>query len=909
MKAKDSFGNWLRQRRKALDLTQIDLADQVGCSVVTVRKIEADERRPSKQITERLADVLAISLEERSAFVAFARHTQAAPSDASLPSVAVIGKHNLPSQPTPFIGRADELAEVAQRLNDPTCRLLTLVGAGGSGKTRLALEAAHDQIANFADGVYFVVLTPVAVPNLVAAAIAGALKLTFYDPADPAASIVGYLRAKALLLLLDNFEHLLEATGLLTDILAAAPQVKMLVTSREALNLQEEWVRRVDGLSFPTALTLNPSPQGRGTGSDLPSPLGEGPGVRAALESYSAIRLFIERARQVRANFSLADEWDNVLRICQLVQGMPLAIELAAAWLKTLPCARIADEIQRNLDFLASPLRNVPERHRSMRAVFDHSWKLLTIEEQSIFRTLAVFRGGFEHEAAERIANASLQTLTALVDKSLLQCTTAGRYDLHELLRQYAEQQLEAAGESANARAAHSAYYMDFVAQRDADVKGRRQAPALNEIRTDFENIRAAWQWAQDHRRYDAISRAVNCLLNFAEMRSSLPDVLGILQQTSSAFAPAEGTAPHPVWEQMLVRCEWANWRLVSRVDHELVETILGHAHERGDREEVAWCVWMLTDHARLGPDRARQVILAEESLALRRALGDEFYIAHALNGLSTTYDHAGQRARALDCARECVTIRRRLGEMHGLAWILSNLGRQLLFQGSLSEAETYYDQAITVQEAYGKSQLYVQLMTIKAVLAFWRGEFEAAARLVAVALDFARDQDFAGGRSYGLAVLSFVQSMAANYAQSRELCQSTGPIDPFVKIWVDWGQALANCGLGDDQAAEQALQATLRSASYNSRWPIFQRLCLPLAGILAARSGDLQRAVELLGLTSTAPHALIGWLEKWPLMTNLKSELQAELDVEAYESAWGRGKTLALDSVVAELLGNPQSA
>src|SRR5579859_3525034 len=153
MRVNDTFGTWLRQRRKALDLTQFDLADQVGCSVVTVRKIEADERRPSKQITERLADVLAISLEERSAFVAFARHTQAAPSDAPLPSVAVIGKHNLPSQPTPFIGRADELAEISQRLSDPACRLLTLVGAGGSGKTRLALEAARDQVANFADGV------------------------------------------------------------------------------------------------------------------------------------------------------------------------------------------------------------------------------------------------------------------------------------------------------------------------------------------------------------------------------------------------------------------------------------------------------------------------------------------------------------------------------------------------------------------------------------------------------------------------------------------------------------------------------------------------------------------------------------------------------------------------------------
>src|SRR5579859_1176089 len=223
-KANDSFGNWLRQRRKALDLTQFDLADQVGCSVVTIRKIEADERRPSKQVTERLADVLAISLEEHSTFVAFARRAKAALSDASLPRIAVSAKHNLPPQPTPFIGRTDELTEIAQRLSDPTCRLLTLVGVGGIGKTRLALEAAHDQAEFFADGVYLVALTPVISPNLVAPAIAGALKLTFYDPADPIVSIVQYLREKAMLLILDNFEHLLEATTMLTDILAGAPQ-------------------------------------------------------------------------------------------------------------------------------------------------------------------------------------------------------------------------------------------------------------------------------------------------------------------------------------------------------------------------------------------------------------------------------------------------------------------------------------------------------------------------------------------------------------------------------------------------------------------------------------------------------------------------------------------------------------
>src|SRR5579864_4058079 len=262
--------------------------------------------------------------------------------------------HNLPAQSTPFIGRTAELAEIGQLLADPTCQLLTLVGPGGSGKTRLAIQVAAQKSADFPQGVYFVPLAPLSVPDNIVSAAAGVLGLSFDGSDTPKQQLLHFLRKKRALLLMDNFEHLLEGAAFVAEMLEAAPALKILVTSREALNIQEEWVRRVDGLHFPVGAEVENA------------------------QGYSAIWLFVERARRVRANFSLAEEWDNVLRICQLVQGMPLAIELATAWLKTLPSARIADEIQRNLDFLASPLRNVSERHRSMRAVFDQSWKLLS---------------------------------------------------------------------------------------------------------------------------------------------------------------------------------------------------------------------------------------------------------------------------------------------------------------------------------------------------------------------------------------------------------------------------------------------------------------------------------------------------------------------------------------------------
>ncbi|MHB8753244.1 MAG: LuxR C-terminal-related transcriptional regulator, partial [Aggregatilineales bacterium] len=592
--------------------------------------------------------------------------------------------------------------------------------------------------------------------------------------------------------------------------------------------------------------------------------------------------------------------------------GMPLGIELAAAWLKTLPCARIADEIQHNLDFLASPLRNVSERHRSMHAVFDHSWKLLTPEEQAVFQTLSVFRGGFEHEAAEQVADATLPALTALVDKSLLHCSTSGRYDLHELLRQYAEEQLEAAGESANAWAAHSAYYMHFLAQRDADVKGRRQMAAVHDITTDFENIRAAWLWAQDHRHYNAISRAINCLINFADMASSLPNVLSLLQQTAVVLAPAEGETPHPVWEQVVVRREWANYHLHSTVDHVAVETILGRATERGDQEEVAWCLWVLADYAHLSNNQAHMVAIAEKNLALRRTLGDEFYVAHALIGLSGAHEYERHPERALDCVQESIFIRRRVGDIQGLCFSLIGMGNLEFLHGNLMETETYVDQAIALQEAHGKSEPYLFLVTIKAVLAFWRGELEAATRLLALGPDPIGDYGNLGivSRSLALAVLSCVHSLAGNYAQGRQLCeQAPATNDISINITVNWSRVLANCGLANDTAALQSLRTCLRFAVHDVNSRTWQLLCLPLAAILSARNGEPHRAVELLGLTSTAPQGLMGWQEKWPLLDDLKAQLKAELGTEAYESAWQHGQTMDLDKVVAQLLGTPEIA
>ncbi|MHB8752466.1 MAG: ATP-binding protein, partial [Aggregatilineales bacterium] len=273
--------------------------------------------------------------------------------------------HNLPRQSTPFIGRTIELAEITERLEDPTCRLLTLVSPGGIGKTRLALQVAAQQVGNFGDGVYFVGLASVESPNLLPAAIAGPLAASFYGPEDPAVQIVNYLRDKQTLLLLDNFEHLLEGVDLLADLLAQASEVKLLITSRERVNLQGETIFHVGGMAYPDQAIVED------------------------ITEYSAVKLFLDNVHRLRPELLLTNQaLADAARICRQVQGMPLAIVLAAAWVDTLSLAEISQELAKSLDFLKVELRNVPERHRGIRAAFDPSGKMLPDEEREVFMRL-----------------------------------------------------------------------------------------------------------------------------------------------------------------------------------------------------------------------------------------------------------------------------------------------------------------------------------------------------------------------------------------------------------------------------------------------------------------------------------------------------------------------------------------
>lgn len=417
---------------------------------------------------------------------------------------------NLPAPSTPFIGRQLALGQIASLLSKPGCWLLTLLGPGGIGKTRLAIEFGREQTTHFPQGIFFISLSMIERGSSIAPAIARSVGLTFrQNGPSPEEQLLDFLREKRLLLILDSFEHLIQWAGLLVKIHTYAPWIKILVTSRHRLMLQGEWVMEVNGLRYPR----QPLPVDVGFQNDT-------------IQAFSAVELFLQAARRSRVSFQPSSEdISAIVSITQLLEGMPLGLELAAAWVSTLSCQEIANEINRGIDILETPHRDISEGQRSMRAVFDHSWNLLSRREQILFPRLAVFRGNFSRQAAEQVAGISLRELSGLVDKSLVRRTSIGRFDLHDLTRQYCTEILALLpSDEQETRRRHCAFYTSRMSEWNELLRSAKQGGILREIETDLENIHAAWEWALHHQRFDYLEQAVDGMGIFYLRRARLSE-------------------------------------------------------------------------------------------------------------------------------------------------------------------------------------------------------------------------------------------------------------------------------------------------------------------------------------------------------------------------------------------------
>ncbi|MCB8935803.1 MAG: hypothetical protein H6663_10090 [Candidatus Promineofilum sp.] len=492
---------------------------------------------------------------------------------SSFPPLRSLGEYvvSLPSPATRFVGRDAEVRQIVNLLNDPAIRLISLVGPGGTGKTRLAVAAAG-QIGRagsdrFLDGVYFVPLASLVAGDAMVSAVAQTVGFRFRQSEEPPRrQLLDFLRRKRVLLVMDNCEHLLDEGGadLPADILENAPDVAILATSRTRINLPGEYLINVGGLPAPDAYTIRRWQALAESEAEVETVI-----ARAAAD-YAAVRLFAQSAARVRPGFRLrADNIADVARICRQVQGLPLGIELAAAWLEALSLPDIAAEIERNLDILATEQRGVPDRQRSIRAVFDTSWALLSDRERAILPMLSVFRGGFAREAAEFVAAASLRDLLGLVNKSWLQpsetrntryerrdrpedaetgtrrSSPAARFQLHALLRQYAEEKLAEMPElEEQARDRQARYFARFLESHLRRMLGREQARAFNAVAEEFDDIHQTWEWwAQRGEFGRLVDQMLLPLFLYATARFVGTDVAPLLDRAIALLQPAAGQA------------------------------------------------------------------------------------------------------------------------------------------------------------------------------------------------------------------------------------------------------------------------------------------------------------------------------------------------------------------------------
>lgn len=582
--------------------------------------------------------------------------------------VQTVPPSSLPVAPATFIGRETEIETLGKLLRDPECRLLTILGPGGIGKSRLAIEAAAAQRDIFSDGVFFVPLAPLNSPQFVAPTIADAMGFTFSGTVEPRAQLLNHLRDQTLLLILDNFEHLLEASELVAEILQRAPRIKLLVTSRERLNLQGEWLFDLRGLAIPS-----------------PTQVG-------GIEKSSAVQLFMQRARRVQPGITLQpEERLHVLRICQLVEGLPLAIELAATWVSMLSLAEIANEIERNLDFLASTTRDVPGRHQSLRATFEHSWKLLSNEERSALCGLSVFQGGFQRDAAEKIVGASLPLLAALVSKSLVRRTENGRYDLHEVIRQYAQLHLAAdCGRETAIRNRHSGFYLDKLCCREKDLKSAGLRYTLRELTDEIDNLRAAWGWAIAHEKLAALNDSVMGFGRLFELggwlREGIEQIEPLVQLLRNQVDGAERNRVlgKALGQQALLWFRWGDFERAQTVFEESIHRL----RPLNDSAALAHSLVYSSVLKHLTGDLAESQVRLGEGLASARAAQDEWFVAYALLNQGYIASLLGQYDSGYQQMIEAIAMWRKLGDPQAIALGLNFLSPTVIHLQRYAEVE-----------------------------------------------------------------------------------------------------------------------------------------------------------------------------------------------------------------------------
>lgn len=875
------FCTWIKHRRKALDLTQDELAERASCSLGTVRKIESGERRPSKQLAELLAKALEIPEQDQETFLRVARgalnierlpqpglifvppiseleaiqkaQASGLPTTSSQPTPAA---NRIPLQTTPLIGREAELVALERLFLDPQCRLLTLTGIGGIGKTRLALEFATRKASLFPGGVYYVPLAPVQSSKKVVPAIADVLGIGFSGPTDPKEQLFHTMARNVkgeALFIFDNLEQLLvpippeEDTGLVglvQEFLRRLSHINILATSRERLNIHGEWAYEVHGLSVPPTDFV-----GR-------------------LDDYASIQLFMKSAQRTKRDFQVTtDEQAGLIQICQLVRGVPLAIEMAAAWVWLLSCQEIAQEIQSNLDFLTTAMRDVPERHRSIRATFDHSWKLLSEGERRALCQLSVFHGGFDRKAAYHIAEASLPILASLSTKSLVRRNENGRYDLHELIRQYALTHHNEQPCAVETHERHCDYYLKFLQDCESSLKSSVQQEVLRNLTDEIENILTAWAWAIQEKKFAQIQNAGRAFGWYFEIAGLYREGIEQLEVVVKAL---KGKSQQKQWGDLLGLCfnhqallNFRKGELARAMDlyEESIETLRRAGNSRILADSLIFLGIILHSNG----DYERAVPVLEEGLVLARANEELWLEAMAIYNLGHIAGTLGSYVEGHEKMAKAIATWRMLGDPHAIALGLNFLVPTLNKLGRYEEAISLMQESISLCEraknrwGMGTAYRFLGLATIAA------GQYTEAQRHLRKSLEIFGDH-FVGW----------------------DIARTLGYL----------GDALLMSG--DQEGAHKMYLDALRLATKEKALPIALNALLGV-GNLQASSGKVEYAIALCYFILGHPSSEEDTKYR---ADRLRESLEPELPSLNIEEARAVAQGKTIDILAIELLG-----
>jgi predicted ATPase/class 3 adenylate cyclase len=755
--------------------------------------------------------------------------------------------NNLPAQTTPFIGREHAIRAVKERLSNANVRLLTLSGVGGTGKTRLALEAAADLVDEFEHGVFFVPLAALSDPALVLATIAKVFDVREATGRPLQEQLQDYLREKQMLLVLDNFEQVIDAAPRITDLLTAAPRLKVLVTSREVLRLSGETDYPVPPLSLPDRKRLPPLER---------------------FTQYDAVALFIERALAVKPGFAVTnDNAPAVAEICHRLDGLPLAIELAAARVRVLPPQRMLVELSHRLSFLIDGARDLPARQKTLRGTIDWSHALLTGDEQRLFRRLAVFVGGCALEAIEAVCNIEnnlsvLETVESLVGKSLVKQTEAHgepRFAMLETIREYAMDRLIAAGDEERVRERHRDYFLSLAEQAEPKLMGAEQAAWLERLEEEYENLRAGLDWSLIEAGSGGSLRLCGALHQFWVVRGHHSEGREWCLRALGKTGAEERTSERA--KALNVAGVLARRQGDYPAARALGEESLAIQRRLGDRRGMASSLHNLGNVAMRQGDIASARALYEESLAISRELGDWTGIASSLNDLgNVATEHSSARA----LYEESLAISRELGDRRSIASSLHALGNVAMAQGDIASARTLYEESQAISRELGDRMGISHSLHDFGTVAFEQGDYPAAGALYEESLAMSRELGNRLGIAHTLDDLGEVAFEQGDYPAARKL---------FKEGLVIWRE------LGNRAGIAYSLEA--------------------LAAVAAAL-GDSQRAARIWGAAERLREEIGSPLLERPRYERRVAAARAALGANAvFDRAWQEGSALTLEQAI----------